>query len=253
MSRVATGESVIARAVRIVEAFGLDEPSLTIGEIARRAELHVATASRMVEELVRAGWLERSGREVRIGIRLWELSTRASPVMGLRAAALPFMEDLHQVIGNDTQLAVLEGTEVLFLERLWSPGPVVNYSRIAGRLPVHASSSGLVLLAHAAHDVQQSVMDSPMKVYTDQTIQTGAELRAMLAHIRREGYALCAGHIYPDTTGIAAPVRDGRGTVVAALGIIAPNDAASYSKIPAVQAAARGISRVMTHVRGPHQ
>lgn len=245
MPRVATGESVIARAVRVVEAFGLDDTSLTVGEIARRSGLHIATTSRIIEELAAAGWLERDGRSVRIGVRLWELASRSSPAVGLRAVAMPFMEDLHQVIGNDTQLAVLDGTEVLFLERLSSPTPVVNYSRVAGRLPVHASSSGLVLLAHADPALQDAVAAAPMKVFTDTTIHTPAQLRAALAHIRREGYALCPGHIYPDTTGIAAPIRGYDGAVVAALALIVPNDDTAFTKIPALRATARGISRVM--------
>ncbi|MFW0794411.1 IclR family transcriptional regulator [Gordonia sp. CPCC 205515] len=251
MPRVATGESVIARAVRVVEAFGLDDTSLTVGDIARRSGLHVATASRIIEELTAAGWLERDGRSVRIGVRLWELASRSSPATGLRAAAMPFMEDLHQVIGNDTQLAVLDGTEVLFLERLTSPNPVVNYSRIAGRLPVHASSSGLVLLAHADAARQEAVATAPMTVYTDKTIHTAAQLRTTLAHIRRQGYALCPGHIYPDTTGIAAPIRGSDDTVIAALALIVPNDDTAFTKIPALQATARGISRVMASAAAP--
>lgn len=245
MPRVATGESIVARAVRVIEAFGLDDDALTVGEIARRADLHVATASRLIKELVKAEWLERDGTAVRIGVRLWEVASRASPALGLRAAAMPFMEDLHQIIGSDVQLAVREGYEVLFLERLTAPNPVVNYSRIAGRLPLHASSSGLVLLAHADAAFQAEVAARPMQTFTPRTIGTADQLRAALSHVRREGYALCAGHIYSTTTGIAAPIRDGRGEVVAALGLIVPNDDAAYGRISALRAAARGIGRVM--------
>ncbi len=245
MPRVATGESVVSRAVRVVEAFGIDDEALTVGDIARRTGLHVATASRLIEELVRVGWLERHGKDVRIGMRLWEIASRSSPALGLREAAMPFMEDLHQVIGYDVQLAILEGTEVLFVERLSSPGDVVNYSRIAGRLPAHASSSGLVLLAHADPATQEMAIAAPMKAFTPNTIHTPAGLRAALARIRREDYALCPGHIYADTTGIAAPIRVRDGAVVAALGLIMPNDDSAFAKVPAVQACARGISRVM--------
>ena len=167
MPRVHTGESVLARGARIIEAFGHDERTLTVTEIARRSGLHVATASRLIEELVGVGWLERVGRRVGIGVRLWEVASRASPAVGLREAAMPFMEDLHAVVAQHTQLAVREGTEVLFLERLSTPGAAINYTRIAGRLPLHASSSGLVLLAHAPTEVQNAVLDAPMEVFTD--------------------------------------------------------------------------------------
>ncbi|MEV7136001.1 helix-turn-helix domain-containing protein [Arthrobacter sp. NPDC093128] len=73
MPRTQGGESVLSRAVRIVEAFGPGDTSLTITEIARRSGLHIATASRLVEELSRFGWLQRDeDRRVRIGVRMWE-------------------------------------------------------------------------------------------------------------------------------------------------------------------------------------
>ncbi|MFC0452823.1 IclR family transcriptional regulator [Rhodococcus jostii] len=245
MARVHTGESVLARTVRIVESFRSDDSLLTVSEIARRSGLHISTTSRLIDELVGCGWLERENRKVRIGVRLWEVASRASPTLGLREAAMPFMEDLHAVVGQHTQLGVLEGDEVLFVERLTAPGAVVNYTRIAGRMPLHVSSSGLVLLAHASPDLQERILNEPLKVYTDNTIRTSRQLRGVLADVRRHGYILCAGHLYADTTGVAVPVRDGTGRVVAALSVIVPNDEKAYAQIPALQAAAKGITRVM--------
>lgn len=245
MPRVHTGESALARAVRIVESFGLDDSTLTVSEIARRSGLHIATASRLIEELVGCGWLERENRRLRIGVRLWEVASRSSAAVGLRDVAMPFMEDLHAVVGQHTQLAVLESHEVLFIERLSATGAAINYSRIAGRLPLHASSSGLVLLAYGPFDLQERVIGRPMKVYTDKTIRTARQLRSALAGVRRQGYAFCAGHIYPETTGIAVPIQDAQGAVIAAVALIVPNDASAYAQIPALQATARGISRVM--------
>jgi DNA-binding IclR family transcriptional regulator len=121
---------VLSRAVRIVEAFGPGDAALTVTEIARRSGLHIATASRLIEELVSAGWLQRDEqRMVRIGLRMWEVASRASPTLSLREAALPVMEDLHTIVGHDVQLAVLEGDEVLFVERQTGPGAVINSSR----------------------------------------------------------------------------------------------------------------------------
>jgi hypothetical protein len=150
------GESVLSRAVRILEAFTPDEPALTVSEISRRTELHLATASRLVAELVSHGFLTRDAdRQVRIGVRLWELGTRASPTQSLRDAAMPFMEGVHDVVGHHVQIGVLEGDEVLFLERLTAPGAIINYTRVAGRLPPHVSSSVLVLLAHGPVGLQE--------------------------------------------------------------------------------------------------
>jgi DNA-binding IclR family transcriptional regulator len=165
--RIQNGESVLARAVRIFEAFTPEESALTVSEISRRTGLHVATASRLVAELVSYGFLARDAdRRVKVGMRLWELATRASPSLSLRNAAMPFMEGIHDVVGHHVQLGVLNGDDVLFLERLTARGAVINYTRIAGRLPLHASSSGLVLLAHGPVDLRERVLDGPLHRYT---------------------------------------------------------------------------------------
>src|SRR3954471_20962902 len=138
--RTATGESSLARAVRIIAAFTPDDLSLRVSEIARRTDLHVATASRLIAELTAHGLLERGpDREVRVGVRLWELAARASPTLSLRDAALPYLSDVHAVVGQHAQLGLLDGQEVLFIERLSARDAVINYSRIAGRLALHTS------------------------------------------------------------------------------------------------------------------
>ena len=246
MARSTSGESVLERVVRILDAFGPDTPALQVSQIATRAKLPLSTASRLVDELIDHGLLRRDAhRHVRIGVRLWELGQRASPTLGLREAALPFMEDLHAVIGHHVQIGVLQNDEVLFIERLTARSSVINFTRIAGRLSLHASSSGLVLLAHAGRTLQQRILNSPMERFTDATITTEAALRSELARIRRDDYAFCPGYIHPDATGIAAPIRDSRNRVIAALSVVVPNDDAARSHIPALLAAARGTHRVL--------
>ena len=250
MAKPSHGESVLSRVVRILEAFGPDHTALRVSEIARRAGLHVATTSRLVEELVRYGWLFRApDRTIRIGLRMWELAARASPALSLREAALPFMKDLHAVVGHHAQLAVRDGQEVLFVERLSAPGAVINYTRIAGRLPLHASSAGLVLLAHAPTELQDQVLAVRLPAYTPNTVTDPGRLRVLLADVRRQGFAFCPGFIHRDATGIAVPVRGPDGEVMAALAVIVPNDANARMQIPALRAAARGISRAMAGPR----
>src|SRR5271168_4616852 len=107
MARSATGESVLSRAVRIFEAFTPDERVLSVTQIARRARLHLATASRLIAELESYGLLDREpDRRVRVGVRMWELALRASPTMGLRNASMPLVEDAHAVLGHHVQLQV---------------------------------------------------------------------------------------------------------------------------------------------------
>ncbi|PVY97103.1 IclR family transcriptional regulator [Actinomycetospora cinnamomea] len=244
MARSSSGESVLERAVRILEAFTPEAPALQVSEVARRAGLPLATASRMVAELVEHGLLARDAdRRVRVGTRLWELGSRASPTLSLRETAMPVMEQLQHAIGHHTQLGVLDGDEVLFVERLSAEQAVINYTRIAARLPLHASSSGLVLLAYGSAVLQERVLAAPRHRYTSATVVEAGALRALLADVRKQGFAFCPGHIHPDATGMAVPVRDAARQVVAAVSVIVPNDERARGHLPSLTAAARRIGR----------
>ena len=244
--RAGSRDSVLTRAVRILETFTPDERALTVSEIARRSGLHVATASRLVAALVGHGLLNRRpDGKVAVGVRLWELALRASPTLGLRDAAMPFLQDLHAVVGHHVQLGVLDGEDVLFVERLSAPGAVVNYTRIAGRLRPHTSSSGVVLLAFGPRDLQERVLAGPLERLTPHTITDADRLRALLADVRRTGSVVLPGHIHEEAAGVAVPVRDARGAVVAAVSVIVPNDARAHEKVPLLQTAALGIRRAL--------
>lgn len=246
MARSSSGESVIERVVRIFDAFDPETERLSVGDLARRAGLPGSTASRLIDQLVDHGLLHRDSEGlVGMGMRMWELASRASPTRGLREAALPFLEDIHAVVGHHAQLGVLDGTEVLFLERLSAPEAVVNLTFVAGRLPTHASSSGLVLLAHAPPQVQERVLGRRLRRYTDTTPVDPQGLRRLLAEIRRTGQVHCPGYVHPDAAGLAVPVRDHRDSVVAAVSVVVPNDAAAVQTLPMLHAAARGIGRAL--------
>ena len=188
--------------MRLLEAFDSRATSLTVTDLSRRSGLPLSTTSRMVAELSRQGLLTRSedGRRIQVGVRLWELASRAAPTRGLREAALPFMEDLHAVIHHHVQLGVLDGHDVLFVERLSAREAVINVTEVAGRLPLHASSSGLVLLAHAAPETQAAILDAPLRRFTPATVTSPERLRVVLSEIRKTGYA----HT-PATSGTPPP------------------------------------------------
>lgn len=223
MANSATGEAVIERLVRILSTFDARRTVQTPAQIARRAGLPSSTAYRLVNDMVAQGLLERDAQgQVTIGLRLWELTLRGSPALGLRQAAQPFMSALNQRIREHAQLGVLEGTDVLFIERLSAPGASANITKIAGRLPINASSSGLVLLAYASVDLQRQVLDQPLSRLTPLTLTDPTELRRELGVIKRQGYAVAPGSIELVSTGIAVPVFDQAGRCIAALSVVLP-------------------------------
>lgn len=241
-------ETVTARVLAVLGAFTAEHPELTLTALARRAGLPLSTAHRLVGELAAWGALERGedGR-YRVGLRLWEVGALAPRSLGLRESAMPFLEDLYEVTRQNVQLAVLDGTEVVYVERLSARGAVDVITRVGSRLPLHATGVGLVLLAHAPAALQEQVLAGPLRRWTDRTLTDPAELRRVLADVRRTGVAVSDGQIELVALSVAAPVRGPRGEVVAALSVVVPSagsDPRSYA--PVVRAAARGISRALS-------
>ena len=241
MANSRSGDSMTTRLVRVLDTFSAERTVQTVTDIARRAGLPTSTTHRIVDELVREGLLERDeGRRIRLGMRLWELALRGSMALRLRQAALPHMERVQTVVREHTQLAVLEQGEALFLERLSHPSAGANITRVAGRLPLHASSSGLVLLAHADPLVRERVLSSPLSPVSAETPTDPGGLRRLLARIRRDGYVVAPGTVESVSTGVAAPIRD-RGEVVAALSVVLPRGTAPDLAVDALARAATAI------------
>jgi DNA-binding IclR family transcriptional regulator len=231
----------------VLGAFTRARPALTLSEISRATDVPLSTAHRLVGELCGWGGLERDadGR-YRIGLRIWELGALAPRGLGLREAALPFMEDLYEVTHENVQLAVREGTELLFVERFASRDAVSVLTRVGGRFALSPTGVGLVLLAHAPVEVQEKVLAAPLPRYTPFTITDPRQLRRVLAEVRRTGVAVSDRQVTTDAVSVAAPIEV-RGAVVAALSIVVRGSSAGAvrSLTPGVRAAARGISRTL--------
>jgi DNA-binding IclR family transcriptional regulator len=246
MANSESGDSVTDRIVRVLETFTPTRTVQSAAEIGRRTGLPPSSAHRIVGDLIEAGLLERDDdRRVRIGLRLWELATRSSHALRLRQLAMPAMERVQARVREHTQLAILEQDEALFLERLSGPGSGSNVTRIAGRLPVHASSSGLVLLAFGDHDLQERILAGKLTRVAPETITDAGTLRRKLAEVRRLGHAVAPGYIESIATGVAVPVRDETGTVIAALSVVLPREAPVEPALVELHGAAREIERAL--------
>ena len=245
------GDTVTARVLAVLDAFTAERPELTLTDVARRAGLPLSTAHRLVGELTAWGALERDGRgRYRIGLRLWEVGSLAPRSLGLRESAMPFLTDLHEVTGENVQLAVLDGRDAVYVERLSGRGAVHVVTRVGSRLPLHATGVGLVLLAHTPAPFQERVLAGPLRRYTPRTVTDPERVRRTLADVRRTGVAVSDRQIELVSQSVAAPVRGRDGTVVAALSVVVPAAADARTHVPAVRAAALGVSRALGQREG---
>lgn len=245
-ARPATG-SVTVRALTLLEAFTREQPSLTLSEISRRTGLPLTTVHRLAGDLTEWGALERdsSGR-FSVGLRLWQVGALAPRGALLRELALPVLEDLSQITQENVQLGVREGTEVVFVERLGGQRAVKTLARVGSPFPLHASGLGLVLLAFAPRSVQEEVLSRPLERFTERTLTSPAELRRVLAEVRRSEIAVSDRQVTMEAVSVAAPIFERPGIAVAALSLVAAADTAQVTALTQlVRTAARAIGRAL--------
>lgn len=238
------GRSVTSRVLDVLAAFDAECPRPSLSEVARRSGLPVATAARLLGELVAGQALVRrpDGR-YEVGRRMWQLGLLAPVNQELREVALPLMHDIHAATGDVVHLAVREGTVALYVERMVGSGSVPVLSRMGARLPLHATGVGKVLLAEAPPEVLQAVLGDLPRI-TRHTIAEPGRLLRELAEVRRRGYARTAEEMTLGSASIAVPVRSGPGPAVAALGVVTPAARPRIGRLlPALQVAAAALGR----------
>lgn len=239
------GTTVTSRALALLGAFDAQHRRLSLTEMALRAGAPVPTAHRLAAELVGWGALSRrpDGAYV-IGRRLWDLGLLAPVQTGLRQVAEPFLHDIYAATLATVHLAVRDGLEVLYLDRLSGHASVPILSRVGSRLPLHATGVGKVLLAHAPDEVQRAALGQLTRA-TPYTITHPGRLHQQLARIRLDDFATTTEEMSLGACSVAVPIRQ-HGDVVAALGIVVPTLRRDRSRlVAALQVAAQGVSRTL--------
>jgi len=234
---------VTSRALGLLGAFDAEHRHLTLTELAARADLSLSTAHRLVAELEAWGALARreSGAYV-VGRRVWDLGLLAPVQTGLRQVAEPFLHDIYAATLATVHLAVREGLEVLYLDRLSGRRSVPIVSRVGTRLPAHATAVGKILLAYAPDDVQEAALKSLTRV-TPYTITNPATFRRQLARARSEGYATTSEEMSLGACSVAVPIMR-NGEAIAAVGLVVRSLKRDRARLVAsLRTAAEGISR----------
>ncbi|XPP27342.1 MAG: IclR family transcriptional regulator [Leucobacter sp.] len=217
-----SGRTVASRILAVFEAFETHGPSLSLSQIAEFTGLPVSTAHRIVGELQQWGALARDEQgRYQIGLRLWELGQNAG--RRLRDTARPFLQDLFTLTGETVHLAVREGDEALYVDRIYGSKRVPRASRIGGRLPLHATAVGKVLLATEAEWFRDAYLEGTLRSLTPYTHVDPAALADELAEIVERGYAVTGEEARAGACSIAVPVESspGSGPVDSAIGLVA--------------------------------
>jgi DNA-binding IclR family transcriptional regulator len=215
----------ILRAGGILKALAEGKGSFTLRETAQTMKLDRSTAYRILLSLEKCGLVEKDGKAgtYSLGLGAFEIGSGYQRRADFVPIAKPFMEDLARKAQETVNLAVLSGTEILYLDKVDSPRSVGVMSKIGQRNPVYCTSLGKSLLAFQREEDQERIIAGiEFKPLTPHTITSPKEFREELKRIRLQGYALDRREIEEDVECIAAPIRNHLGNAVAAVSISGP-------------------------------
>lgn len=241
------GRSVASRLLELLFAFRNGHQVLSLADLVRETGMPRATARRLVLELSEAGALDKldDGRFA-IGMRLWQLATLTPRTESLRVVARPFMDDLHGALKQHVQLAVLSEDHAVIIERMSAPDAIGLASKVGGRLPLHCSGVGKVLLAHADRELTERILNGRLTTYTPDTVVDPALLRRQIAMCRKTGAATVRAELTREADSVATRIIDADGTVVGAVSVVVRAGSVKLqAALPSVITSGLAISRAL--------
>ena len=217
--------SSVRNAARLLKEFGRGDREIGVTELSRRLGIGKSTAHRLLSTLADERLLEQDPHTgaYRLGLAMYELGASVALHTDLHEACSPVLDQLRNATRETVQVAVLDGREVVYVERRESPQTLRLFGRVGHRNSAHCTSTGKVLLAALPPEVLEATLHGwRLERKTPYTITDPRALRSGLEEVRHRGWAENIGESELGAASIAAAIRDERGDVVAALSIVDP-------------------------------
>ena len=245
----------LARGLAILELFTREVPTLSLSEVVAALEINKSTAYRFLTTLETMGYLERnpSSRRYFPSLKVLQLGFRAIN-LDVRHAARPYLEHLAEKLCETVSMGVMNGADVIYIDRVRNRSIVGVVLEVGSRLPAHAVTIGKVLLADYSQDKLEVFFEkAKLKGYGPKTITTREGFLAELCLAREQGYAICDEELTPGLRAAGAPIRDHHGKSVAAINVSGSVSTISLERlkteiVPAVVETARQISQAVGYV-----
>jgi IclR family pca regulon transcriptional regulator len=210
----------LERGLAVIKAFDADDRSLTLSDVARKTGLTRAAARRFLHTLAELGYVRTDGRFFSLRPAVLELGYAYLSGLSLPEVAHPHMEELTARLHESTSISVLDGTSVVYVARVAAKRIMTVGINVGTRFPAHATSMGRVLLAHAPADWLRTYLETAdLQPTTPLTVTDRDTLRAVLAQVRHDGYAVVDQELELGLRSLAVPLHDPRGQVVAAMNV----------------------------------
>lgn len=210
----------LERGLSVLCAFSREEPELTLSDVARRTNLSRATARRLLLTLLKLGYVSTDGRLFTLRPRVLDLGYAYLSTLAVAELALPTMEELSRRLNESSSVAILDGTEIVYVARV-AVNRIMSISLAVGsRLPAHASSMGRVLLSGLSPgQLNEYFKRATLVRLTDRTVGDEEELRGILDDVRERGWVLLDQELEDGVRSVAAPLCDASGRPVAAMNV----------------------------------
>ena len=249
----------VERALTMLEAVAQESDGLSNAEISRKLNIPKSSASYILRTLETRGYLTRDEEtgKYRVGLKILSLSRGALDGRDVRGIALPIMRHLTHQTGLTCHLAVLDGPDAVYIEKVEPEGFIRMDTWVGRRMRVHATSVGKAIVAHTPQERLEEILGkSGMEKRTPKTITTLPRLLRELEKVRDQGYAVDDEENNLGARCVAAPIFDERGSIEASLGLSGTTQQVSPHTMPriieALKDAARHISMGMGY-RAPHR
>lgn len=217
--------SSVRNAARLLKEFSYGSREIGVTELSRRLGIGKSTAHRLLHTLAEERLLERDPYTgaYRLGLAMYELGSVVSAHTDIHEACSPVIDQLRNATRETVQVGVLDGREVVYVERRESPQTIRLFGRVGHRNDAHCTSTGKVLLAYLPPERLEVLLANwTLPAQTPFTITDMDRLRTELEAVRRRGWAEQVNETEMGAASIAAPVRNGLGEVVAALSVAGP-------------------------------
>jgi DNA-binding IclR family transcriptional regulator len=242
------------RAFAVLDLLGESETPLGLAQVASALQLHKSTAHRFLMVLERHRMVERTaGGKFRLGLRLFDLGNRAIDQYDLRDRAQPHLRRLVAETEETAHLCILEGTHVIYIDKIEPARSVRMITRIGASNPAYCTSVGKAILAFLPEERFSDLLPRiRFERFTHRTISTAEALRAEIEKTRRRGYAVDDEELEEGLRCIAVPVLDAQRLPVAAVSVSGPSFRVTAQKLPQIAnhllQCVRGISADMGFV-----
>jgi len=244
----------VLRGLQILELLAGDKKRWTTTEVSRKLKIPKSTTSYLLHTLLERGYLVREQEGVyRLGMKLLALGGQALRGIEVREVALPVLRRLTAETQTTAHLAVLEGAEAVYIERVPSPGFIQIDTWIGRRMPLHSTSVGKALAAFLPEEESGALFQTAgLARFTPRTIVSLPRLRLEFKRIRESGAAVDNEENTPGVRCVAAPIFGSNGRVVAAMSLTGPVQQVTEERVAKIVDKLREAARQLTLALGGH-